>query len=73
MNHLAEAKRLAHSADSVDISVDWAQVYAQLAIAHVGIAMVERMDKTTEDADLEMERKERWQEYQARREMEAVL
>ena len=51
------------------VSTDLMQAYAQLAIAHVGIALVERMDKATEDAELEKERQERYQEYQAQREM----
>jgi len=42
-DHLAEAKRLARSAASADISVEWAQVTATLATAHVFIAIAERL------------------------------
>ena len=72
MNHLAEAKEYAQCANRVDGEM-FAQLNAQLAIAHALIALVERMDKTAEDAELETERLERWQEYQARRKMGAAL
>ena len=71
MDHLAEAKRRIEGSGAEEVG--WATYYALLAIAHVGVALVERMDKAAEDAELEAERKEQWQEYQARREMGTAL
>ena len=71
MNHLKDAKMYVRQAESV--SVGQMQAHAQLAIAHALIALVERMDKAAEDAELEAERKERWQEYQDRLKMGAAL
>ena len=60
--HLAEAKEYARCANRVDGEM-FAQLNALLAIAHIGIALVERMDKAAKDAELEAEREERRQEY----------
>ena len=72
MNHLAEAKLHAERATGAN-GAEWAQLNAQLAIAHVGIAICERMDRAAKDAELEAERKEQWQEYLDRREMGIAL
>jgi len=42
MDHLREAKRYANSA--IGVSIEFAPLQAQIAIAHALIALVERMD-----------------------------
>ena len=43
MDHLAEAKKFANYADTGKL--EWAQVNAQVATAHAGIALVELLAK----------------------------
>ena len=70
-NHLAEAKMHAQRAEGK--ASEWAQLDGLLAIAHAVIAICERLDKTAEDAELKVERQERYQEYQAQRKMGMTL
>jgi len=65
MDRLEEAREQAKQSQYRE-DVKEAMYSVHLAIAHALIAIVERMDKAAEDAELEAERKERWQEYQAR-------
>lgn len=47
MNHLAEARARAIRAERAD-GVEWAQLNALLAIAHIGIAIAERLPPLAE-------------------------
>lgn len=52
MDHLTEAREYAQGAqyDRQYVGNDAGQAYAQLAIAHALIALVERLDQMAEDA-----------------------
>lgn len=65
MDYLAEAKKFADYANTRKL--EWAQVNAQVAIAHVLIAICERMDKKTADAEAAVYRAELLAEREARR------
>ena len=54
MDRLAEAKENIQEADGHPAS-DWVRAFSLAAIAHIGIALVERMDRTAEAAEQEAE------------------
>ena len=56
MKHLRDAKMYVQQAESV--SVKQMQAHAQLAIAHALIALIERTDKATEEAEAAAERED---------------
>ena len=57
MDYLTEAKQRAERAWATE-GAEWAQLDAQLAIAHALIAICERMDKAVDDTEVAVERED---------------